>query len=671
MSEVRIGVDTGGTFTDFVIYANGAIKIRKIPSTPHDPSLSILEGIREFLKTSLPLFIIHGTTIATNSLLERKGGRIALITTKGFEDILFIGRQTRKNLYALRGEERRHLFSRSNCFGLNERTTAAGNVEKKISAQESQAILRKIKKKRIEAVAVSLINSYANPSNEKSIRQQLEKAKILFSVSSDILPEHREYERTVVTAVNAYLMPVISQYLINLENTTHHAQLRIMQSNEGYISTEIAKAEPIRTALSGPAGGVVGAFHVGKSAGLRKIISFDMGGTSSDVSLVNGGIGRTNESVIGDFPIRLPIIDIHTVGAGGGSIAYVDSGGALRVGPESAGADPGPACYGKGKHSTVTDANLVLGRLVPEYFLGGNMKIYPDRSRKALNNLASQIKKSLLETASGIIQIANAGMEKAIRVISIERGFDPRDFALVSFGGAGGLHAVDIASNLRIGKVIVPKNAGVLSALGLLMADSIKDYSKSLLKTSDRLKNSELERHFLELERKSIQEMKGEGFRKAAIKIFRFFDLRYLGQSYEITIPFRANASDDLSYLSDFHKAHQKLYSYHHLQRAVEIVNIRIKAVGTTKKIKLKKYPLKESQPKRASMKTQSIYYRGRKFEGSVYNRALLEPGDRISHPALVVDFESTTFLPPSYSLEVDGYLNLVIQKKSRSNGQA
>lgn len=669
MSEIRIGVDTGGTFTDFVIYSKHTVEVRKVPSTTLDPSQAILEGIRNYVHTPFPVSIVHGTTVATNSLLERKGGPIAFITTKGFEDILFIARQTRRNLYSLKGEERRHLLARSNCFGLEERTTASGEVAKRISVQEIQAILSKIKEKRIQAVAVSLINSYANPSNERVLRKELKREKIPYSVSSDILPEHREYERSVVTAVNAYLMPVISQYLRILEHKLQKARLHIMQSNEGYISIEIAKSEPLRTALSGPAGGVVGAFELGKTAGVKKLISFDMGGTSSDVSLVNGEIGRTTESVIGDFPIRLPIIDIHTVGAGGGSIAYVDSGGSLRVGPESAGARPGPACYGKGKQPTVTDANLVLGRLVPEYFLGGKMKIYPERSQKVLNNLAGKIKKSLLETASGIIQIANANMEKAIRVISIERGFDPRDFALISFGGAGGLHAVEIASNLKIGKIIVPKNAGVLSALGLLMADSIKDYSKSFLKTIENLERKELERHFKELEEKSMREMKAEGFKDPDIKILRFLDLRYLGQSYEITIPFRATAKGDLVFISDFHRAHQKLYSYHHPQRAVEVVNIRIKAVGMIKKMRFKKYPFKESQSEKALMKTQSIYYSGKKFQAHVFNRALLNPGDRISGPALVVDYESTTFLPPFYSLNVDGYLNLILQRKLKLDG--
>ena len=666
MREVRIGVDTGGTFTDFVIAIGDILEVRKIPSTPDDPSRAICDGIQEFLEISPSVSIIHGTTVATNSLLERKGGKIALITTKGFEDILFIGRQVRKDLYSLKGEDRRPLLPRRHCFGLEERTTAAGKVEKRIAAHELKALLRPIKNMRAEAVAVSLINSFANPRNEKFIRRVLEAENILFSVSSDILPEHREYERTVVAAVNAYLMPVISRYLESLERKLKSPGLRIMQSNEGYISPDIARAEPIRTALSGPAGGVVGAFHLGRSIGLKKIISFDMGGTSSDVCLIDGEIQRTNESKIGDFPVRLPIIDIHTVGAGGGSIAHVDSGGSLRVGPQSAGADPGPACYGKGNFPTVTDANLVLGRLVPEFFLGGDMKISPERSHRVLQGLAEKINKTPLETASGIIRIANANMEKATRVISIERGYDPRDFAFISFGGAGGMHALDIASSLKIAKVIVPKNAGVLSALGLLMAASIKDYSRSILKTAERTSKKDLGIHLRELQRIGVGEMKKEGFKQDEIKISLFLDLRYLGQSYEITLPYRPEDAAPLSFVSDFHAAHRRLYSYHHPERQVEIVNLRLKCIGITEKIRLKKMRLRQkTPPERAVFKKQRLYYEGREYQAAAYKRKYLEPGNRISGPALIVDKESTTFLPPQHILEVDGFLNLIMEKKA------
>lgn len=667
--EVRIGVDTGGTFTDFVIFTDGKIEIKKIPSTPKNPSLAILEGLNEFLEDDLVPFIIHGTTVATNSLLERKGGRIALITTRGFEDILFIGRQTRQKLYSLRGERRVPLLPRHLCFGLEERTSASGKVEKKVSLPELKEILKKIQKSKTEAVAVSLINSYANSSNENIVSRELRRKKIQVSVSSEVLPEHREYERTSTTAVNAYLMPVISRYLEKLEKKIKKAELRIMLSNEGYIIPRKAKSEPIKTALSGPAGGVVGAARLARAAGHKNIITFDMGGTSSDVSLIDGEIRRTNESQIGGIPVRIPIIDIHTVGAGGGSIAYVDRGGSLRVGPQSAGADPGPACYGQGNLPTVTDANLVLGRLVPDFFLGGKMKIFPDKSRGVLQILAKKINKSILETAAGIIEIANANMEKAIRVISIERGFDPRNFALFSFGGAGGMHAVDIASHLKIPRVIIPKNAGVLSAFGLLLADSIKDFSKSILKTAEKMSKKELDKDFARLEQKSFKTMQEDGFKEECVTIIPSLDLRYFGQSYEITIPYRDRTTSSFSFISDFHKAHQKLYSYHHRERPVEIVNIRVKAVSAGKKIRLKKHSRTGTSVKKAFLKKQALHYQGKRHQASVFTRDNLISGNKINGPALVVDSGSTTFLPFSYRLEVDGFLNLIIRREDRPNG--
>ena len=663
--NIRIGVDTGGTFTDFVIFVEGKILTRKLPSTPADPSLAILEGLKEFLDEAADLKVIHGTTVGTNSLLERKGGRIALITTKGFEDVLFIGRQTRRLLYSLKGERRNPIIDRRFSFGLEERTTAEGRVVKAPKIKDIAAILKKIRAFGLEAVAVSLINSYANSAHERVILKELKKRGVLASVSSLILPEYREYERTSTTAVNAYLMPVLGRYLSALEKKVGRAELRIMQSNEGYISAAKAKAEPIRTALSGPAGGVVGSLYLAKAAGFKKIISFDMGGTSTDVSLIEGRIRRTNENAIGDFPVRLPIIDIHSVGAGGGSIAYVDKGGSLRVGPQSAGADPGPACYGKGELPTVTDANLVLGRIDPDFFLGGKMKIYPDRSLEAVKALAGRIRKSLHDTAQGIIDIANANMEKAIRVISIERGFDPRDFALFSFGGAGGMHAADMASHLQLRAVIVPNNAGVLSAFGLLLADSVKDYSRSILKPVSRIRPAELDALFKGMERQGMREMKEDGFGPESIFLERSLDMRYLGQSYEINIPYRKRGAAALQ--ADFHREHRKLYSYVHPQGQIEVVNIRLKVRGVSEKIRLgKTAELSTADIRQAILTEQAMFYDGKKSTGAVYDRALLFPGGRIQGPALVMDFGSTTFLPPGHHLRVDGFLNLILSKDKR-----
>jgi len=662
MREIRIGVDTGGTFTDFVIFARGKISTKKVLSTPSNPSLAIIEGLKESFTAEARLIVIHGTTVATNALLERKGAKIALVATKGFEDILLIGRQTRRDLYSLKGERRKPIIDRRLCFGLDERITASGLVDKAAAAKDIRALIEKIRVSGVKAVAVSLINSYANPVHENALYKALEKRGILASVSSHILPEYREYERTSTTAVNAYLMPVLDHYLGLLEKKLRKADLRIMQSNEGYISAAKAAKEPIRTALSGPAGGVVGSLYLAKAAGFAKIVSFDMGGTSTDVSLIEGRIRRTSENAIGDFPVRIPIIDIHSVGAGGGSIAHIDKGGSLRVGPQSAGADPGPACYGKGDSPTVTDANLVLGRIDPDFFLGGTMKIYPERSNQAVKKIAVKIGKSLLETAQGIIDIANANMEKAIRVISIERGFDPRDFALFSFGGAGGMHAADMACHLRMKNVIVPKNAGVLSAFGLLLADSVKDYSRSILRPIGQIDRQELEHLFSKLRQRGLEDLEQDGFARGAIILERYLDLRYLGQSYEITMPYRESSFSRL--VADFHGEHKRLYSYHHPQGQVEIVNIRLKARGLSRKIELQKAPESKSPLATALLKKQAIFFEGKKYPGSVYDRTLLSPGTGLRGPALLVDFGSTTFLPPGFRLKVDGYLNLVIHKE-------
>jgi len=661
-ARIRIGVDTGGTFTDFVICEGGRLTTKKIPSTPDNPSRAILEGLREYLESGSSVLVIHGTTVATNALLERKGSRIALITTRGYEDILTIGRQTRRRLYSLQGEPRLPLVRRELCFGLTERTSSDGRVERAVFPADVRALAAKLRARRVEAVAVSFINGYAQGANEETVARELERRGMLVCISSRLLPEYREFERTSATAVNAYLMPILNQYLGSLEDGIGGATLRVMQSNEGYISSRKAKTEPIRTALSGPAGGVVGSLHLARASGFPKFISFDMGGTSTDVSLVDGAIRRTNESAVGDFPIRLPIIDIHSVGAGGGSIAHLDSGGSLRVGPQSAGADPGPACYGRGDLPTVTDADLILGRIDPDFFLGGKMKIDRERSRASIGRLAARIGKSTLATAQGIVDIANANMEKAIRVISLERGFDPREFTLLSFGGAGGMHAVDLAAGLKMEAVLAPENAGVLSAFGLLLADSVKDYSKSVLKTTDQIDPEAVERMLRDMEKRGRRDLAEDGFRTKDMVFERAVDLRYLGQSYEITLPYRPGDFGRLAGM--FHRAHHKMYSYRNLQGAVEIVTLRLKARGLSEKIRLRKSPLRRgARLNDAFRKSQPMYYGGRKMIGPVYDRALLAPGLRISGPALVADFGSTTFLPPGFSLRGDGYRNLVIRR--------
>jgi N-methylhydantoinase A/oxoprolinase/acetone carboxylase beta subunit len=665
-ATIRVGVDTGGTFTDFVIWRDGRLSNRKVLSTPNDPSLAIFEGVGDILGDPQAVFIVHGTTVATNALLQRKGGRVALITTAGFEDVLAIGRQTRRNLYALQPEDRFELIPAERRFGLHERTLASGEIERAARLVEVRQVIKKVKQSGAEAVAVCLLHSYANPANEEIVARELERSGLLFTVSSRLLPEHREFERTATTAVNAYLMPVMDRYLGELDRRIGGADLRIMQSNEGYLSPSRARVEPIRTALSGPAGGVVGARVLAEAAGFPNVISFDMGGTSTDVSLIEGGIRRTHESRVGDFPIRLPIIDIHSVGAGGGSIATTDRGGSLRVGPQSAGADPGPACYGKGDLPAVTDANLCLGRLDPEFFLGGRMRIEPARSLDAVGRLARAIGKTAVETALGIVAVANANMEKAIRVISVERGIDPRAFALLSFGGAGGMHAVEMAAHLAISTVLVPRNAGVLSAFGLLMSDPVKDYTKSLMKTDAQVTPARLEAEYRGLEDKSRRDMLEDGFALKDVVLERSLDCRYLGQSYEIDVPYRKARTAGQAYLESFHRRHQRLYSYRHDHRPVEIVNLRIKALAVTPKIPLARSPLSRSLDPGAVIKKQKIHS-GRAFrDGCVYDRTKLRNGNALAGPALIIDPESTTFLPPGYVVRVDSFLNLVIRKARR-----
>jgi N-methylhydantoinase A len=473
-----------------------------------------------------------------------------------------------------------------------------------------------------------------------------------------VLREYREFERASTTAINAYVAPLMESYLGRLEKTLGPNPIRIMQSNGGFVSARSASNNPVCTILSGPAGGAVGAREVAAAAGFNNIISFDMGGTSTDVSLCAGDISLSTESTISDLPLRLPIIDIHTVGSGGGSIAVRDEGGALRVGPQSAGADPGPACYGSGDEVTVTDANLLLGRLDPERFLGGKMRLYPGRSRRVLERLSSRLNLEAHALAEGIIRVADATMERAIRVISVERGFDTRDFALLSFGGAGGMHACSLAQKLRIPTVIVPKNAGVLSALGMLLSDTIKDYSLSVLRAGDQVSTPELDRLFRPLLEEAGRDLSKEGFAKSRMRLLRFLDVRYTGQSYELTVPFSA------SFCRDFHKLHLRRYGYADEERAVEVVNLRVKAVGVTEKPSLARIEPGGKDAGLARVDRRAMRFDGRSFRADVYAREKLRAGNAISGPALVLDYESTAVVPPHFAGQVDRFGNLILRQR-------
>ncbi len=483
-----LGVDIGGTFTDIVYYMPqlagdqvGQLIVHKVPSTPKNPAQGLLTGMQD-MDVAHECVIVHGSTVATNALLERKGAHTALITTEGFADVLEIGRQDRPALYDIMQVRPPALIPRERRLELPERLDYSGTVLRAPTADECEKLLLQIRDCKPESIAISLLYSFRNDEHEQSLAKMLREhfPDAYLSLSSDILPQFREYERTSTVAVNAYVQPLMSRYLHNLQE---HIQgpLRIMQSSGGSISAPVAAKEPVRTVLSGPAGGVIGAFHIANIAGHKHLITLDMGGTSTDVSLCAGGITETAEAFIAGCPIGVPTVAIHTVGAGGGSIVRLDEGNALNVGPDSAGADPGPACYGKGNSLTVTDANLVLGRIDPDYFLGGRFTLYPERAFEQMEVLAQKMGVSVQEAALGIIRVVNASMERAIRTVSLEKGHDPRLFTLLPFGGAGPLHACELADALSIPKVFIPRYPGVLSALGMVFAPIVKDYVQTVM----------------------------------------------------------------------------------------------------------------------------------------------------------------------------------------------
>src|SRR5437588_646813 len=499
---LRLGVDTGGTFTDFVFSVGGELRIFKLASTPDDPSRAIAAGLRRIVgetgATLRSIEVVHGTTVGTNALLQRRGARVALVTTAGFEDVIEIGRQARPELYNLNAIKPPPLVASELRFGANERVAADAEVLVTLTDDEINRLVKEVRHAQPESIAISLLFSFVQPEHECRIAIALSALNLPLSISHQILPEYREYERTSTVVVNAYLQPLMGRYLKRLAGyagvspggarAARVPSLRIMQSSGGSISAEAAVREPVRTILSGPAGGVVGALRVAESAAFENLITFDMGGTSTDVALCDReGMRLTNESIVAGVPIAVPMMDIHTVGAGGGSIARVDEGGSLRVGPESAGADPGPACYGKSFLPTVTDAHVVLGHFPGAALLNGEFKLDEARAREALSRLATQMsqasrrKVSLIEAARGVLDIVTTNMERALRHISVERGHDPREFTLIPFGGAGGLHAVELARALRIPRVLLPPSPGALSALGVLTADVVKEQTRTVM----------------------------------------------------------------------------------------------------------------------------------------------------------------------------------------------
>ncbi len=649
---MQVGIDTGGTFTDFVFFDGTEISTYKIPSTPADPSRAIMTGLNHVLGENLKnVEIIHGTTVATNALLERKGARIALVTTEGFEDVIEIGRQNRGELYDIFWEPPPHIVEKELRLGISERTSFTGDILKRVKRDDIRTLFSKLRRLRVEGIAISFLHSYKNPENEKKVAEGLEPLGIPISASSEILPEFREYERTSTIAANSYLLPKVKSYMNALSDGISseggsEEKLSIMQSSGGIISPRQAGAEPVRILLSGPAGGVIGAFKVSEMMGYEKVMTYDMGGTSTDVALCDGSPKFTTETTIDGVPIKVPMIDVTTIGAGGGSIAYIDSGGALKVGPRSAGADPGPACYGNGNEPAVTDANVLLGRINPEWFLGGRMKIYPAKSESVLKKAAHGMKLSISELAEGVITVANANMVRALRVISIGRGYDPREFALLSFGGAGGLHACELASDMEIKTVIFPRDPGVLSALGMLMADSFKDYGITLFLSEREAGTDAIEKSFRALEEKSA-----EDFPETKIKFERYIDVRYRRQAHEITIPYSK------SFIKAFHSTHKKMYGYMKPESEVEVVTLRLRAVAKKKKLEL---PLLGNRMKSIRSVREKVIFSGKEIEVRTYKRDEFYTGFRFSGPALVLEDTSTLFITPGFRCEVDDWGNIV-----------
>jgi N-methylhydantoinase A len=652
-----IGVDTGGTFTDFVFKEGDKWGVYKLLSTPSNPAQAVLEGLK-YLSEGKKKQIVHGSTVATNAILERRGARTALITNKGFEDIIEIGRQNRTRLYDLAYRKEPHIIPSKLRFGLQGRILQTGEELQALDTETAKAICLRLKEQDIESVAVCLLFSFVNPAHEKKVKELLELSGCQISLSHEILAEFREFERTSTTVINAYVSPKMHRYIEFLtDNLDPGNTLGIMQSNGGSISVETAMKESVRTILSGPAGGVVGAYEIGKLAGYTKLITFDMGGTSTDVSLIDKDLSLTLESSISGYPVKVPMIDIHTVGAGGGSIARLDEAGALKVGPESAGADPGPICYGKGDSIAVTDANLYLGRLIPEHFLGGRMTLKKERLSLYFEKMTKNTDLSAQELSEGILDVTNTAMERAIRVISVERGYDPREFTLFSFGGAGGMHAAFLARLLSIPKVLFPKNPGILSAIGMLMADIVKDYSLTVMQNQENVSFSSLSKMFHKIEGRGDKDLQAEGISKGNILLERYLDMRYEGQSYEIIVPF------DKDYVDSFHKLHEKTYGYRNEDKAIEIVNIRLRARGIPEKPKFKKArKIEKKISAEAFLGEQEVVFDHRLMRTKIIARDKLKNGNQIKGPAVVVEYSSTLVVPPFAKAHVDGYGNIVME---------
>ncbi len=649
-----LGIDTGGTFTDFVFFDGQRLRIHKVLSTPQAPEQAILQGIRELGVSMAGLQVVHGSTVATNAVLERKGVRTLYVTNRGLGDVLTIGRQARRELYNLQPQPRPPPVPRDCCIEVAARIAADGQRISELTAADREALLQAIRELQPDAVAINLLFSFIDDSDERAIERWLPE-ELFVSRSSQVLPEYREYERGIATWLNAWIGPLVAGYLARLNNALAPAPVAVMQSSGGTVSAARAGEKAVQLLLSGPAGGLMGARFIGEQTQQSQFLTFDMGGTSTDVALIDGAITLTSEGHIGPWPVAVPMVDMHTIGAGGGSIASIDSGGLLQVGPESAGAMPGPACYGYGgAAATVTDANLVLGRLQPQAFLGGAMSLDVAAATAAVMAIAEQLHISLEAAAQGIITLANEHMAQALRVISVQRGIDPRPYRLVSFGGAGGLHVCALADALGMRRALVPIHAGVLSALGMLAAPRSRQLSRTLTGVLAGFAGDALTGKLQRLAAGGTQELIAEGIAAADIETDFSLDLRYQGQSYTLNLPWQGVTATS----SAFHAAHEKRYG-HRLAAAVELVNLRcgLRASPPPLHLPLLVERAAEGQePPRASLAGVSEAV-------PVWSRSALCAGQEFAGPALVTETVATTWLPAGWHCRVDPLGNLLLER--------
>jgi len=695
LPEYRVSVDIGGTFTDLVALneQTGKLMNFKLSSTPKKPADAVIEAFKQFLKRVKPekiSTITHATTIAVNALLGQMGlelPKAALITTKGFRDVLEIGRQRRHELYNLFVQRPRMLIPRKLRYEVNERIGPEGEVLEPLNIENARSLAVELKREKIKAVAIALLHSYMNPKHEQEIKNMLQRAypQAFVTCSSEIAPEYREFERTSTTVVNACLMPIVSVYMNDLSDRIQKlgvsSPLCVMQSSGGIASKNVIIEKPVSMVESGPAAGVIASSFYGKMLKIKNIISFDMGGTTAKAGIVQGGIPEvvTEYEVAGKvhsgrivkgsgYPVRFPFIDLAECSAGGGTIAWVDTGGALRVGPLSAGADPGPACYGKGgEKPTVTDADLILGRLNPNDMLGGRMKVFPELSQKFIDKeICEKIGFELADAAAGIIRIVNSTMAKILRIVSVERGHDPRQFTLNSFGGAGPMHACALAEELHISSIIVPTNPGLFSALGLLTANFTYSLTKAIMKTVKDVQLSDVEATFKKLQAEGMKILESQRIKPDNMTFLRQLDMRYFGQGYELTIPVLTPLTKEEfdRVIESFHSKHKAVYGYAVREENVELVNARLVAVGIVTKPKLMKQKLcTREPPAEALLTTRNVFFEKYRdyVECPVYVREKLKPGNIICGPAVIEQYDATTVVYPNWKARVDEFGNFLM----------